>query len=731
MHLNIVAMPIVPLFLFKLSVSLAAVWCFYQLVLRRLTFHTLNRWYLLGYALLSFVFPLINIGPMLPDGPVGEPVLLQFIPAMGGGVRGSVAAVGTVSRSAGLSAWTVILSVLTVGSALLVARVIVRWLSLVRLRRKARLIAGGAVKIYQVDGPVIPFSFGNAIYINPQLHTEKEWEDIILHEYVHIRQKHTIDILIAELICIVNWYNPFAWLIRYSIRQNLEFIADQKVLDKGVDRKGYQYHLLKVMGEPRYRLANNFNFSSLKKRIVMMNKIRSARVQLLKLLFLLPLAGVLLVAFRDRYDGVPGRKASGQIYLNVAGIIIVLPDRTPIGGVAVRDEVSGVATKTDERGFYRLRIPAMADSPVDIHLNYYKEGYDSSFTGWSRAKFKETTGILELGFVIDSTKPRKGTFMGIPDLSRHPIPVEPGYEDAVNEMNRVFDENDRLQRYMQLEKDHPEIGLFYVTEDRRKEIVIHLDGTVEKYGYPGTPDLDALYKKYGEIRGYMATNQPLETRGVNAGYLARWAAIGEQAQRDFHATNPNARAVIFPGDSRVIGVPVSGKPKVYDMDNDAAVERTEFERLYGKLPDCVPKSGFNSDEMERKAGWPPRRAAAGVRDTMKGNPKDTIPGGRKDSEKGASVGEIKRYVDSVRHKQRLFLVDGREVTVLNDSVTKYGEKFNVWFVDGKEEPLDSLKFINPERIESISILKDSMAVRPYGEKGKNGVVIVTLQQPSP
>src|SRR5580698_131600 len=117
MHLNIVAMPIVPLFLFKLSVSLAAVWCFYQLVLRRLTFHTLNRWYLLGYALLSFVFPLINIGPMLPDGPVGEPVLLQFIPAMGGGVRGSVAAVGTVSRSAGLSAWTVILSVLTVGSA--------------------------------------------------------------------------------------------------------------------------------------------------------------------------------------------------------------------------------------------------------------------------------------------------------------------------------------------------------------------------------------------------------------------------------------------------------------------------------------------------------------------------------------------------------------------------------------------------------------------------------------
>src|SRR5579863_7012155 len=336
MHLNIDSMPIVPLFLFKLSVSLAVVWCFYQLVLRRLTFHTLNRLYLLGYALLSFIFPLINIGPMLPDEPAGGPVVLEFIPAIGGTSR---AVIATTSRSAGLSVWTVVLFVLAAGSVLLLARVVVRWVSLVRLRRKARLIGGGAVKIYQVDGPVIPFSFGNAIYINQQLHTEKEWEDIILHEYVHIRQRHTVDILIAELVCIVNWYNPFAWLLRYSIRQNLEFIADQQVLDKGVDRKGYQYHLLKVMGEPRYRLANNFNFSSLKKRIVMMNKMRSAKLQLLKLLFLVPLAAVLLVAFRDKYPGLLG--PHGPVYVNAAGIVISSPDRKPLEGVEVWDEVTG------------------------------------------------------------------------------------------------------------------------------------------------------------------------------------------------------------------------------------------------------------------------------------------------------------------------------------------------------------------------------------------------------
>jgi hypothetical protein len=153
-----------------------------------------------------------------------------------------------------------------------------------------------------VDQPIIPFSFGRAIYLNPRLHTEKEYEEIILHEYVHVCQRHTVDILVAELLCIVSWFNPFSWMIRHCIRQNLEFIADRQVLASGLDRKAYQYHLLKVVGEPRYRLANNFNFSSLKKRIVMMNKSKSAKLHLFKFLFIVPLLGVLLVAFRDKVD---------------------------------------------------------------------------------------------------------------------------------------------------------------------------------------------------------------------------------------------------------------------------------------------------------------------------------------------------------------------------------------------------------------------------------------------
>jgi len=131
------------------------------------------------------------------------------------------------------------------------------------------------------------------------MHTDKELGEIIMHEYVHVKQLHSADILIAELFCVVNWFNPFAWFIRHSIRQNLEFIADDNVVRSGINKKDYQYHLLKVVGIPQYRIANQFNFSSLKKRIIMMNRARSAKIHLLKFMFILPLLAVTLMAFRS------------------------------------------------------------------------------------------------------------------------------------------------------------------------------------------------------------------------------------------------------------------------------------------------------------------------------------------------------------------------------------------------------------------------------------------------
>jgi hypothetical protein len=209
-----------------------------------------------------------------------------------------------VSARQGWSLWNWMMLIFLVGFLLLVVRLILQYISFCRIKNKAELLTDGSLKLYQVNKSIIPFSFGNSIFINRAQHEEQELQEIIRHEFVHVKQKHTIDIIWSELLCALNWFNPFAWLLRKAIRQNLEFIADNNVLANGMDKKQYQYLLLKVIGISQFSIANQFNFSSLKKRIAMMNKIKTARVQLIKSLFVLPIIAMLLLAFRSQMSMV-------------------------------------------------------------------------------------------------------------------------------------------------------------------------------------------------------------------------------------------------------------------------------------------------------------------------------------------------------------------------------------------------------------------------------------------
>ena len=284
-------MPLFIEYLVKLSISLGGVWLFYQLLLQRLTFYNWNRGFLVGYSLIAFFIPFVNISPVLEKNELSANKLVQLIPL--------VQTFSTGHEDLPIGAWDWVLMVFTGGCVLLLVRLLILHISFLKLKRSARLLLESPVKLYQLDKDIIPFSFGDSIFINRNQHGQEELAEIIRHEFVHVKQKHSLDILWAEWLCILNWYNPFAWLIRSAIRQNLEFIADNNLVQNGIDKKHYQYLLLKVMGSSQYHVAANFNFTSLKKRIAMMNKMRSAKVHLMKFLFVLPLIGVLLISFRD------------------------------------------------------------------------------------------------------------------------------------------------------------------------------------------------------------------------------------------------------------------------------------------------------------------------------------------------------------------------------------------------------------------------------------------------
>jgi len=335
-------------YLVKLTISLGIVWLFYQFILRRLTFYNSNRWYLLAYTALSFFFPFVNIASLVESR---SNDLIQLVPS----VHQYTTALEEASNcpapiwSTTYDKWDFIAIGLITVAAILLLRFIVRYFSFLRIQRKAKLISENGVKIYQVDDNIIPFSFGNSIFINSHLHTEAELQEIVRHEFVHVRQKHTIDIIWAEILCIINWYNPFAWLLKRSIRQNLEFIADNKVIENGINKKQYQYLLLKVIGNSQFSIATQFNFSSLKKRIVMMNKTKSAKRQLGRFLFLFPVLAIILLSFRKSLsettvpkvhagpviinDTVPGKTS-----LNNKGYYIEIVDDNGNCTVVVKDK---------------------------------------------------------------------------------------------------------------------------------------------------------------------------------------------------------------------------------------------------------------------------------------------------------------------------------------------------------------------------------------------------------
>jgi beta-lactamase regulating signal transducer with metallopeptidase domain len=283
-------------YMLKVSLCYGVVYLFYFLLLQRFTHYAGNRVFLLASSVLAFFIPLMRIDFFIAPQTLNATSFINSIPSVN-----VTAAKNIFIPEDGFSTATYILPALFVtGVIVCSAHFFIQLLSFKKIKSGAVFInETSGIKLYHLNMNIIPFSFGNAVYLNKELHLEEELKEIIQHESVHVHQKHTIDILVAQIVCILNWYNPFAWLIKHAIKQNLEFLADEGVIKNGTDKKSYQYLLAKVTGNSPLSIASNFNFSSLKKRIYMMNKSKTSKKHLLKFLFVLPVIAFMILSFRD------------------------------------------------------------------------------------------------------------------------------------------------------------------------------------------------------------------------------------------------------------------------------------------------------------------------------------------------------------------------------------------------------------------------------------------------
>ena len=259
-------------------------------LLRKDTFFQFNRFVLLAITVLSFILPWINIPEITSQLAPSETISIQLeeINVM---ISGKV-------LSENIS-WKTILAIIYLSGA--VTCLLYKMIDLVRL---IRFIPRGCLWVHTENGihihchahDVVPFSWMNHIVIS-----EKDYEEnghnILLHEQAHIACGHSWDVLWLSFVEVLQWFNPFVWMLSKEIQDIHEYEADLTVLRKGINARDYQLLIIqKVVGSGSYTFANNFNHSSLKKRITMMIKEKSNPWARLKYLYILPIVAICMIA---------------------------------------------------------------------------------------------------------------------------------------------------------------------------------------------------------------------------------------------------------------------------------------------------------------------------------------------------------------------------------------------------------------------------------------------------
>lgn len=285
------------IYFLKINLAVVLFYGFYRLFFYKDTFFHWRRVALLGFMFLSVVYPLCNLQewireqePMVAIAELYASVILPEIAVTAPAANGPVNWLQLIPTS--------LLLIYIGGVIALLIRFIIQLASIIRLRIIARRQQLHDTDVFILNDSQGPFSFFRWIFIpENQLNSIEELSEIIIHEKAHARQWHSVDIIVGEMLSILCWFNPFVWLMKREIRNNLEFLADEKVLKAGHDSKSYQYHLLGLAYQTQNKgsIYNSFNILPLKKRIMMMNKKRTGKIGFAKYLLFVPLALLLLI----------------------------------------------------------------------------------------------------------------------------------------------------------------------------------------------------------------------------------------------------------------------------------------------------------------------------------------------------------------------------------------------------------------------------------------------------
>jgi TonB family protein len=328
------------LYLLKVAAGTILFYLCYLLLFSKDTFYTRNRIFLILTLLLPTILPTLKIKTLSYSVLPVEPVNAIDSMIFSGNSLETVMS-GTINYNS-FDFNRLFVGIYCAITGFLLLRVVISLVSTHRIIKKGIVKKSQFPKVVISDKQLPPFSFFPYAVIPVEDYESGNYTDILDHEFAHLRQGHTFDLLLSELSIAFQWFNPFVWLIKRSVILNHEYLADHISLSTNKSVLEYQYRLLNFQTCLKHiSLAHNFN-SLLKNRIIMINKNPTQKYAMLKNILILPLVAIIVYAFATpEYQYVTPESDPLAIYLapaiiqkEVKGIVLDVEGK-PLKGVNI------------------------------------------------------------------------------------------------------------------------------------------------------------------------------------------------------------------------------------------------------------------------------------------------------------------------------------------------------------------------------------------------------------
>lgn len=346
------------------ALCLTVLMLFYHFLLAEQKMNHLKRFYLLGSLILAGLIPLISITYPLADSNTS----LIYT------VNNSIPIIKLSDQTAPARDILpiVLWSLYLLGSIICGVRLGINLFTLRNKIQHGQKIRNLTHTLILTREKEIPHTFLNYIIVSKEAYLNKLIPaEIFIHEEAHVQQKHTLDIIFVEVLCVVFWFNPLLYWVKKEMKLNHEYLADQVVLKRSIDPVSYQQLLISFPGNfNKNSVVSPFHFALTKKRIMMMFRESSIRKMFIRLFMLLPILAICILIFSHRSF------AKSLLGEDVRSINDSIPDKT----IALK--VHGESIFVNERL---------------INLNDFVDAMNATTSNWDRDDFSLHRVNIQIG----------------------------------------------------------------------------------------------------------------------------------------------------------------------------------------------------------------------------------------------------------------------------------------------------------------------------------------------